>query len=452
MRSRVVIAVVFALILPAAPTAQPPQLPDSTRIRAKKDLQMYLTELNSRAFTQNLKMRHPGITDSALTAMKKEYRVQEKEELKRWTPERLQSKVDSLREDIGLVYMGADVEDVNFAALFNSDILEAAKSVVAIVKRDSLKEENGVWHLGTRLFVDIHNGFGPLCSFEPNFGTPCTDIAGTGFLIADSIIATAGHVVKGVGPAYTDFLNSVYFVFDFVMQSNTARTTFTDHEVFVGKSVLTRRNDAIGDWALIELARKPDRDPLPYRKEGQPEDNTPVYMIGHPNGLTQKCARRAAIQDNTACFYFTTNLDSYPYNSGSPVIRADSLLVEGILVGDIYGFEWYRDCYLSKVYTPQMGQVSASVTRTTVFAGSLADRDSFTVYCKIPTAELRTVDEEIVVLESDDIKRLQYNNMGVELILEGGFYQRYFPGPGDVWEIVVIQGESRMKMQKVCYP
>ena len=58
-------------------------------------------------------------------------------------------------------------------------------------------------------------------------------------------------------------------------------------------------------------------------------------MLGHPSGLPMKYtggAKAFEIEDN----YFTTNLDSFGGNSGSPVFNAKTLEVEGILVrGDV---------------------------------------------------------------------------------------------------------------------
>ena len=53
--------------------------------------------------------------------------------------------------------------------------------------------------------------------------------------------------------------------------------------------------------------------------------------MGHPSGLPLKYADGARVFE-TENDYFSTNLDTFGGNSGSPVFNADTLEVEGILV------------------------------------------------------------------------------------------------------------------------
>ena len=53
---------------------------------------------------------------------------------------------------------------------------------------------------------------------------------------------------------------------------------------------------------------------------------------GHPSGLPRKITANASVTDNESRTRFTTNLDSFGGNSGSPIFASPSNLLIGILV------------------------------------------------------------------------------------------------------------------------
>ncbi len=57
----------------------------------------------------------------------------------------------------------------------------------------------------------------------------------------------------------------------------------------------------------------------------------PLLVIGHPMGIPRKYAGGATVRGNVASGYFLANLDVYGGSSGSAVLNADTLMVEGIL-------------------------------------------------------------------------------------------------------------------------
>ena len=118
-----------------------------------------------------------------------------------------------------------------------------------------------------------------------------------------------------------------------------------------------------------------DRDvvgvtPLAIRKSGQIPNKEDVYVVGHPQGLPLKFADGAFVRSNQDPLFFTSNLDTYRGNSGSPVFSLNTHEIEGILVRGGQDFELVfngdTQCYQS-VVVPDEGGQGESVTRSTVF-------------------------------------------------------------------------------------
>src|SRR5690606_3981623 len=145
--------------------------------------------------------------------------------------------------------------------------------------------------------------------------------------------ATAGHCVNPLS------LPSVRFVFGFRMiDADTAVTRFDPSQVYYGVEVVTGALDDLAeDYAVIRVDRPitaPGAIPLPLRQTGAVPVGTPVGIIGHPTGLPTKVTFGDAtvVRNDASEPFFTTNIDTFRGNSGSPVINADTGIVEGILV------------------------------------------------------------------------------------------------------------------------
>jgi hypothetical protein len=229
---------------------------------------------------------------------------------------------------------------------------------LALVESDDLhKTADGRWQLRTSPFKEDYD----LCSSETFASQPLGCFC-SGVLVAADIVATAGHCVKS-----TADLDHIRFVFGFRMvDGDTARTTFSDDDVYRGTKVIGRKFTADRtDWALVRLDRPVvGRKPVRFRNTGRVKNREPVFVIGHPCGLPQKIARGARIRNNQPTSYFVANLDTYGGNSGSPVFSARSHQLEGLLVRGQTDFVSTGTCNVSMVF-PTTGAGGEDVARAT---------------------------------------------------------------------------------------
>ncbi|MFW5887882.1 MAG: trypsin-like serine peptidase [Bacteriovoracia bacterium] len=168
-----------------------------------------------------------------------------------------------------------------------------------------------------------------LCKGE-KFANQLTVSSCTGFLIDDDILVTAGHCIEDQADCETKA-----WIFDYRVENTWKGALWLPSEnVFTCKRLLKRRlsDHDMNDYALIQLDRSTRRKPLKFRRYGKVMPNAPLVVIGHPSGLPAKIAPRAEVRENDNKVYFTTNLDTFGGNSGSPVFNIKTGLVEGILV------------------------------------------------------------------------------------------------------------------------
>lgn len=202
----------------------------------------------------------------------------------------------------------------------------------------------------------------PLCSDEPFRDQPNPAWC-SGFLVAEDIVATAGHCVDPGGCANTAF------VFGFVMlDANTAVLTIDASQIYHCSEVIAQQIGA-ADWALVRLDRKViGHSPLTVRTAGVVDNGEELLVIGHPVGLPRKYAGGATVRGNTAPEYFEANVDTYGGNSGSAVFNANTLEVEGVLVRGNEDFVEDGGCDRSNVCPDTGCPYWEDVTRTTEFA------------------------------------------------------------------------------------
>lgn len=227
---------------------------------------------------------------------------------------------------------------------------ELAKSTVTLVRSDQivLNQDPGLYELLGHNYRKEKN----LCSDEP-YGEQRMVAHCSGFLVAPDIVATAGHCIKD-----QDHCKRLAYVFDVQKSSAQEYDYKIDKEKFYScKNLIKKVEDKVTkiDYALIRLNKKvTDREPLKLSQSKGPTKGEEMAVIGHPYGIPKKFADEGYILENSHNAYFKVDLDTYSYNSGSPIFNIQTMEVEGILVRGESDFVYDKNalCYRSRVCDP----------------------------------------------------------------------------------------------------
>ncbi|MHC4527610.1 MAG: trypsin-like serine peptidase, partial [Planctomycetota bacterium] len=277
-------------------------------------------------------------------------------------------------------------------------ILGAGDATVAVMSRSNLIDNgNGTFDLAgcqqTLAQYYLATRGTDLCSYERFRDQLVTGAWCSGVLVAPDIVATAGHCIENS----SDCANTA-FVFGLCMLGPTTPVCTVDaSQVYYCTEIIGREQTAAGcDWALVRLDRPvPDHTPVAVRRSGTVPNGEPLLVIGHPVTLFRKYAGGATVRDNSQACYFEANLDTYGGNSGSPVLSANTMLLEGLLVrGNVdFLYDSINDCDYSNV-CPDTGCPGwEEVTRATVFSNLLPGYD---VYFGIDPGNMSLICQGIV--------------------------------------------------------
>jgi hypothetical protein len=430
--------------------------------RLKRQYIKLRTELKSRRLMRTVRdvVPHPDVG-----FLERQYGIKEQPEFHELPDEVLHLQIHDIVEQLGIeaiIYGTDDIKEIYREPPVDTDsaipyvrddtVLEMSQSVVAIVDTSVLKREGEKWILETQPLAYVENGSMQLCEFDRFYNAVCTNVKGTGFLVADSVIATAGHLVQVMDSGYEKWLKSVYFVFDYVMETQgLVKTVFEDDDVYTGVAVLADHSSEGADWALVRLDRPVEgREPLKCRTEGAMPKEATLYMIGHPNGMPLKYSGPGVVLNNVPCNYFLSDLDTHPYNSGSPVFNASTHLVEGILVRDVGNFSEYCNCYATSLYSPENGLPGVEVTRSVLFTWFLERPEHIVIRSTVTLAILESGDYTACIPAGTE-QMLPYCDTGILLLGNADdCWIPYYPMPGEIWQVVPGSFAGLYVMERVC--
>ncbi len=185
---------------------------------------------------------------------------------------------------------------------------------------------------------------------EEKFAEQPTVADCTGFLVGENLLVTAGHCMVRMGQTVEDGMssgcesNSWMFDYKVGSEGKIDLKNVNSKNIYNCKKVIYAKYEKEEDFALIELDRVVEgREPLKLNMKASPNEGTELFVIGHPTGLPMKFADGARVFEINDKF-FSTNLDTFGGNSGSPVFNLETMEVEGILVrGDTDYFPHTKD-------------------------------------------------------------------------------------------------------------
>lgn len=227
----------------------------------------------------------------------------------------------------------ADSKDIDPALL--AKLETAADSVVALFKADQVSGGNLTLYPYKE---KLHNKY-QLCPGvrfrEEKTGSFCS-----GSLIAPNLVLTAGHCVLN-----QDECDATKIVFGWEIRQKGGQTpeTVKESDVYSCKKVLrafyldvmppdAKDKDKL-DYSVIVLDKDvTDRKPLTLNRKGNLKAGTKLAVIGHPAGLATKITPAGKVRSTASKIFFTTDLDTFVGNSGSPVFNINTMQVEGALV------------------------------------------------------------------------------------------------------------------------
>jgi hypothetical protein len=262
------------------------------------------------------------------------------------------------------VYYGEDSR-VDYFEITNSNIQQMADSTVMLVYSESLDPVGSKYYANVKSWSQEEN----YCSDQRYALQPALGFC-SGSLIAPDLVLTAGHCLSNF-----ESCQKTSFVFDFNVKSNhrksSAQFTFDRDSVYSCRELVYRANSQSMDFAVVRLDRPvPHRAPLKMTSS-RIKENSELFMLGYPMGIPLKYANDANVRKvNTNTF--TTNLDAFGGNSGSPVFSRDTNELLGILVSgeDDTVYDKPNRCYRTK-YCEEDGCRGETVMKITVLRDRL---------------------------------------------------------------------------------
>jgi hypothetical protein len=192
------------------------------------------------------------------------------------------------------------------------------------------------------------------------------------------------------------------------------------------------------------------------RAEGRIQNYEKVYVIGHPLGLPQMYTGPKELYENTPCVFFMSTLDTYDYHSGSPVINAETHVVEGVLTGGGKEVRSYCGCDAPAASTTEHGLSTSMANRAQLVVDAIALPEHVVVVNETATSVFVETDEEYPIsgATTDTIPHrpemllFQLPQFGDRdaTVPPYNCMIRYQPQPGETWKIVESEAAGGVYM------
>jgi hypothetical protein len=162
---------------------------------------------------------------------------------------------------------------------------------------------------------------------ESHFHDQLSGCVGTGFLIDSKkgLVLSAYHCLGKAEYNQGDVVeNKIVFNFDSGVNIDTALDSYSCEYAFGNKGE---------DWIVVKLKDfKESRHTICLLSKEEPKKDEPLYMLGHPLGLSLKYSfggKVTYVEESKS--HFKHNLDAFGGNSGSPVFSCRTNKVVGLL-------------------------------------------------------------------------------------------------------------------------
>ncbi|MFA6433418.1 MAG: serine protease [Elusimicrobiales bacterium] len=251
-----------------------------------------------------------------------------------------------------------------------------SESTVALFHSNNLRTcPNGEVVITRAFSLDLGSGIPDLCGatrpltleqrehLRPGerFGQQISAAFGSGVLIGEDLILTAAHLFETPLPGKT--CEGTMFVFGFAAREDGSTPRFfPEKDVYTCRKIVVHRlqnhernsfcvngecknypmdkladlfnPDALlgPDYAIIKLDRKVENHAQLLISRIPVKTGDKLFMIGYPGGIPVKVTENGSVLSANGNGYFTTDLDTFGGNSGSPVFDAETLKIAGVFV------------------------------------------------------------------------------------------------------------------------